>query len=395
MTAPELPWDVASRVPWHVVGDPARQWATMPSFMVGEILFIAGAAAAFVHAWGQGEARSRHLLAWVAALLTGTANDVTFMALPLVNNFWQAQATVMLTPRLPLYIPCVYVCFLYVPTVAVWRANLPLLSRAALTGVAALAFYAAYDVVGAKFLWWTWHGSDPAIAHRILGAPAGSSMFVVGIAAAFAWLLGRVVDRDLAASGRSWAKGLALVCGLSTVLMMVQVTVLRTLDGGVPGPRGLLAMLVLYAALGAVGLRRARPFARRPADRLLRASLAVYFATFVAIAASCDPAAVRCTSLHQTYGPCHVPKTDVTGATRYEFACAADVDQDYAFDCLPSLPQDGADWYTVCGRPFPSRGAWVGALALLCLAGAVFYGWLLGAVRVPVQRGRPPVGGGS
>ena len=37
----------------------------------------------------------------------------------------------------------------------------------------------------------------------------------------------------------------------------------------------------------------------------------------------------------------------------------------------------------------------LGAVALLCLAGAVFYGWLLGAVRLPLQRGRSPVGGAS
>jgi hypothetical protein len=40
--------------------------------------------------------------------LVGTANDVIFMALPFVDNFWQSQATIMITPRLPLYIPCVY-----------------------------------------------------------------------------------------------------------------------------------------------------------------------------------------------------------------------------------------------------------------------------------------------
>jgi hypothetical protein len=57
----------------------------------------------------------------VAALIAGTANDLIFMALPLVDNFWQAQTTIMLTPRLPLYIPCVYVCFMYYATVSVWR----------------------------------------------------------------------------------------------------------------------------------------------------------------------------------------------------------------------------------------------------------------------------------
>src|SRR5689334_10893575 len=124
----DLPWDRAPHLPWRMFKSPAAQWETMPSFVVGEYLFIACAILAFVHAFRQGPVsmgRRKHVLCWVVALLAGTANDMIFMALPLVNNFWQAQATIMLTPRLPLYIPCVYVCFMYFPTVAVWRMNLP------------------------------------------------------------------------------------------------------------------------------------------------------------------------------------------------------------------------------------------------------------------------------
>jgi hypothetical protein len=375
------PWDIARRVPWHVLTSPAKQWAVMPSFVIGEWLFIAGAAVALAHAWAQGEGRRRHVLVWIAALLTGTANDVTFMALPFVDNFWQAQATVMLTPRLPLYIPCVYVCFLYVPTVSVWRANLAPLPRAALTGLCAGLFYGPYDSVGARFLWWTWHHSDPAIASRIFGAPIGSTMFVITIAAAFSWLLGRVVDKDRGASTATCAKALALTCCLSTPLMTAQVSVLRLLDGGVPGPRGLVALVLLLSVVASSGLRRAPAGEHRGADGFFHVALMVYFGTFVAIAAAFDPSTHCSTSLHQTYGPCHVRMTDFTGAARDRYACAADEDQDFSFDCTPALPPEGADWYTVCGRPHENRPLWVGALALVGLAGALLYSRLLGALR--------------
>lgn len=52
----------------------------------------------------------------VAALTAGTCNDLFFMLLPLVDNFFHAQCTVMLSARLPLYIPAVYIAF------AVWPA---------------------------------------------------------------------------------------------------------------------------------------------------------------------------------------------------------------------------------------------------------------------------------
>jgi hypothetical protein len=43
------------------------------------------------------------------------------------------------------------------------------------------------------------------------------------------------------------------------------------------------------------------------------------------------------------------------------------------------LPDHGADWYTVCGRPYTNRALWLGALTLLGVVGALLYSRLLGA----------------
>ena len=66
---------------------------------------------------------------WISSLLTGSANDAFFMALPIVDNFWQSQACIMLTPRMPLYIPCVYVVFMYTSLVGAWRFKLPMVAQ--------------------------------------------------------------------------------------------------------------------------------------------------------------------------------------------------------------------------------------------------------------------------
>ncbi|MEJ7730296.1 MAG: hypothetical protein WKG00_13890 [Polyangiaceae bacterium] len=376
-----LPWDRAADLPWHVFTSPLAKWEAQPSFVVGEVLFIGCAAAALLHALRQGDERRKHVLVWVAALLAGTANDLFFMALPLVDNFWQAQAMVMITPRLPLYIPCVYVCFMYFPTVSVWRMNLRALPRAAASGLAALAFYAPYDIVGARFLWWTWHDTDRPIAHRILGAPMGSSMFILTFVAAFAFLIGRTVDHDPAVGRRTVAKGLLLACGLSTLAMMVQMTVLQQLDGGVPGIRGLLLTIVLFAVVAFRGLRRTTATPPRAVDRILGGALAVYFATLVGVLAVFDPARHRSESFHQTYGACHVEATDITGARRYEFICAEDYDEDFSFDCGGPLPADGTAWYTVCGKPDPRFATTLVATLALAALGALAYASLLGVLR--------------
>jgi hypothetical protein len=358
-------------VPWHHFNSPATRWAEQPTFVVGELLFIGLAALALIHARKNGR---KYVLAWIAALVAGTANDVIFMALPLVDNFWQAQAMVMLTARMPLYIPCVYVCFMYYPTVALWRLDLPPFGRALATGLTATVFYGPYDLIGAKFLWWTWHDSDPLIAARILGVPIGSTMWVASFVASFAFLLDRGVARDPAVAPRTFVKTLALVAGLSTLLMVLQMTPLRQLDGGTPGPRSLAALLGLYVI--GVALSRRRGDSPPASDHLLHRAVLVYFATLALIAALGRPETHVATGVHQTYGACNVAATDVTGLTRNEYLCAADFDEDFTFDCA-APPAEGTRWYTLCGRAHRHFALWLGLVAALAATGAALFSWLL------------------
>lgn len=373
-----LPWQLPTDLPWQVFTSPATQWERLPSFLVGEYLFIALAALALWHAWRNGRS---HVFVWVGAIIAGTANDVIFMALPLVDNFWQAQATIMLTPRLPLYIPCVYVCFMYLPTVAVWRFGLNRWSGAALTGLAAILFYAPYDIIGAKYLWWTWHDTDAPIAARILGAPIGSTVWVITFAATFAWLIRWTVDKDPDVSGKSFALGLLKVALLSSFLMVLQMTILQQLDGGVPGIFTLIGVVVIYLGLTIWGARKARPRGWSH-DRVLAGAIGVYFATLLVITATFNPETHRAESLHQTYGECHVEATDITGAVRYKYVCAEDYDEDYTFDCMDTLPAEGDEWYTVCGRAHTSRATWLAGVGALGAVGMGLFGFLL----VPARR---------
>ena len=373
-----LPWDSAPELAWRVLTSPMQQWDVMPSFVLGELLFIAVALVALWHARRSG---SIYLLCWFGALLAGTANDVFFMALPLVDNFWQAQAMIMLTPRLPLYIPCVYVCFMYLPTVAVWRLDLSPPARATLSGLAAILFYAPYDIAGAKYLWWTWHDSDPLIGSRLLGAPIGSTVWVITFAATFAYLIGRVRDRDQALRGRAWFKALATIIVLAIPLMTIQMTALQQLDGGLPGRWTLLAVLLLYGATAIVGLRQRQRGTFQRVDRPLLVAVTVHFITFLLIVTVFDPAAHRSASVHQTYGPCGVKTTDFMGIERDRYICADAYRGDFRFDCGAARPEDGANWYTVCGRPHQDRPAWMGVVGALGVTGLLLFGYALGPWR--------------
>ncbi len=363
--------------------NPVEQWSVLPSFMIGEFLFVACAVAAFVHARAHGRS---HWLVWWAALIAGTANDFIFMALPLVDNFWQAQATLMLTPRMPLYIPCVYVCFMYYPTVVARSLRLGRWPTAALGGLLAVLFYAPYDIVGAKFLWWTWHDTDLPIATRILGAPCSSTLWVLTFVGAFNGLLDTSLRKDPEATERRtfWI-GLAKVAGLTTLLMMVQITVLQQLDGGAPGYAALGVGVGLYAILALRGRYAARmdPVtvdATAAGSPLLRGVLAGYFVTLASIALLFDPTTHVSTGLHQPTGACYVEATDITGHTRHAFLCAHDFHEDFTFACTET-PVGDRSWYTVCGRPHENAVVWKGGVALLCFGGLAVFALLLGRRR--------------
>ncbi len=204
------PWDLAPHLPWHTFSNPADQWSVMPSFLLGEYLFYACAALAFTHAWKQGAERTQAPARVVpAALLAGTANDMIFMALPLVDNFWQAQGTIMLTPRLPAVHP-LRLRLLHVRSrrVSVWRLGLPPLARAALTAWPAACSTPPTTSPAPSSCRWTWHDSDAPIRQPTPRRPIGSTMcLVITLVAAFSWLLGKATDRDPAVSWQDGRQG--------------------------------------------------------------------------------------------------------------------------------------------------------------------------------------------
>ena len=365
-----LPWELAPHLPWRVFMNPIEQWESLPTFLIGEYVVIASAVTALYHARRSGRG---HLLIWFAALAAGTGNDLLFMALPWVDNFWQAQATVMLTPRLPFYIVCMYIVFMYWPTVAVRRLNLRAMPAAALTGLAACLLYAPYDIVGAKFLWWTWHDTDSAIAARILGAPASSSLWVLTFTGSFA-LLGGVLLRDGEASWRRFGVGLILLACLTTPAMVVQMTLLQTIDGGIPGYLALLVGVAVYAATALAGLRADRRTAS--ANDWLGAGAVSAFLLMLAFNMTFfAPETHVSTGVHQLPGPCDAREADVTGAERRTVLCVEDYEEDFTFDCA-TPPADGAGWYTICGKAHTNYAGYAVGVGTLALGGILLFGLL-------------------
>ena len=428
-------WD---HIPWVAFRWPSEVWKDQPTFVFGELLFIVGALIALAHAKHNGRL---YLLAWVSALVAGTANDAFFMWIPIVDNFWQAQAAIMLSPRMPLYISCVYINFMYFATVAVWKLKLPHLAEAVLTGICAELIYAPYDIVGIKFLWWTWHDTDSSISMRLFGVPIGSSLWVVTFTATFAYLF-RITTAHARFEGlpltlRDCGRTFCLVSACSTPLMMLQMTALQGVSGlesivqngfppcPLPCLRGLIILLLCY---GCIVFKAASKQhlkigkAHSNLDLLLNMHLIVHFSVLLAIIMFADPATHVSTSMQQRYGPCDMQHLDITGNRVTEFVCARDYQEDYTLDCasqqaaqlldpstrsaafvsagygiesieaartvsvMPEVATSSdkevmvAEWYTVCGKAHTDYAALVAAVATLALCGGVAYSCMLGGL---------------
>ncbi|GMI42594.1 hypothetical protein TeGR_g11448 [Tetraparma gracilis] len=328
------------------------QLATQPTVLVIEATIIGMAALTLVHAL----LTSRKLVCvWVAAIVSGTMNDIIFMVLPFVDNFWHAQMTVMITPRLPLYIPCAYAVFQYVGVVAGCKFRGNGLQMSCVAGLLSALFYSIYDLVGAKFLSWTWHTTDAATLLRWCGVPIGSTMWTLVHVTVFSFILHRTVLNSKGGMG-DLIKGVvatSLGCTPCMMVMMApfQMHQLRLeIDWEAANPNSWVKfdesqfpgrpdsnaislciatlMLATKAKMEGKDLTRAR-WGRmgievvrvRLWDRVLYAFIALYFVVLAAVMQMGDPSAVKATGLHQTIGDCDVKGWDLSGYERRQYLC--------------------------------------------------------------------------
>lgn len=387
-------------LPWHGIMPIATMMERQPTLLIGEAAFIMLSVIGFVHARANGP---QHMLLWLAALIGGCFNDIFFMVLPFVDNFWHAQCFMMLSPRLPLYILGVYIAFVYYPIAASWRLAKPPLARFAASGLTAGLLYAPFDCTGAKFLWWTWHDTSADVQVRWLGVPFGSTMFTIMQTFGVHVLLHYSALCAPKLSSTRFATSLVLVALLGTPLMMTTMTPFQLLQlkfdpetgqpTSLPGRPDLPALLLQTGFLAAAGLASALlakgqgpvPFLAkaRPKDALLFRCAVAYFASLAAVMALGNPAAVVAEGVHQQSGECHVIDYDLANYSRYKYLCQADFDEDFHFGCAAaraeSHPPTQPTWYTICGKAHSDQGLYLGAVVTLgALASAALWCMLFG-----------------
>ena len=149
-------------------------WNFMPTYLVFEIFIFIFSIMIFTHS-----IINKLSTLWLYGLICGILNDYFFMLLSLSNTFWHSQSLIMLSDRMPLYIPFMYTILIYPGFVIINNTNSNTLSKCIISSFIGALLYSIYDYIGAKFIWWTWHTTDYSVKYRWLGVPYSSTCWTI------------------------------------------------------------------------------------------------------------------------------------------------------------------------------------------------------------------------
>lgn len=334
--------------------------------MAGQILFHFFFAACTWHAFRQG---GWHVLVWAATLAGGACVELLTIMETEIGNFYHSTPVVTLFGgREPLYmlLGC-YVWFQFVSVLLPDGMGLRACSHAAMATLLGVHLWGVLDQVGLKFLWWTWHQSEPLYTDRVDGVPIASSFWSGSSMLCLCYLL-LMVRQSVAGLSRPplLLFGLALGPLATMALMNIPFLVLFhpfVTFGGHSALVPYLVLKALCAGLVAFELLRAW-FQQRLSLSLHGCQPGLLFSAllFLAVAGVFPyvfaPETVVRRSYGQPFGDCEAKEFSFWGAfTRGAHVCVNNTvphRDHFDFSCAAAIMDSTAaqsDYYTICGVP--------------------------------------------
>jgi hypothetical protein len=425
-----------------------------PTFAAAEGLYLFLSLLGLLHATTRApHLRPLHYTLLLASIIGGLGNDIFFAYLPIVDNFWHSQGLFMATPRFPFYIAAWYVGWLYFSTVFVWHCThfkASFLTHAAMVSLLSSLYYAPWDVVGARYIWWTWHTSDQMFNHRWFGVPYASTMFTLVFVFCWSMVLHVALFRGSSFGDRGEGKHdtgkplrspqdvsrwtflrttLSVSCLSVPLLLIVMPLLLSTLSLSLPPapPPGLmevaLTVLLLVSLVLGSGCWTATPIRHHPSSMgptmlprlspLPIVAMCLHFSFLFGVVHVGDPTNAVSTGVHQLFGfnpkECAEVAYDLQRWNRTKYVCRGDTVGDPYATTLYAVPECGGEhkgvvdaalvcpegavggrsWYSVRGKEKDNAFVWF-ASCLLCVAVVVHCGVVVVGRR---RRGEEGVGG--
>jgi hypothetical protein len=308
-------------------------------------------------------------------------------------------------PRFPLYIFFYYVSWLYIPTTLLLNnlkksfVNQNIFLNSSLIGLLSATFYLPWDVVGAKFVWWTWHTTDNALKHRRLGVPCASTLWTVVFCCiwGFLYLFSSKTDKSL--STRQSIKSVAIIFTFSVPTMMIIMGFMTSLTGGITTPSLLVSticILLLFVMVSKMLQTGGRSDDKMSAEigtgmksiSWLYICVLVHYLYLIFTIYYFDPRSQISTGVHQTFGDCAVEGIDISGMKRSIYTCNKDTAMMHVFhspdnckvnhgqkDAIIKPSANNNTWYTLCGKE--KSDEWVKEATLTCIGSCICFFFLL------------------
>jgi len=127
---------------------------------------------------------------WCSTVVHGLMTECMSYWYPDIDNFWHSQSMIMFWGwREPLHIIMLYPAFMYPVHVAVTRMNISEHIQPFAASLLDCLIDIPFDIIGIKFLWWTWHDTDSNIYERSYWVPWCSYIFHMTFATSFTFVM--------------------------------------------------------------------------------------------------------------------------------------------------------------------------------------------------------------
>ncbi|OQR82986.1 hypothetical protein ACHHYP_15206 [Achlya hypogyna] len=316
---------------------------------------------------------------------------------------WYAQSTVMLgSGHLPLYLVVLHSMFYYVAYITTQRLHLQDYASAGAFTLIVLCLTFPLELVGPKFLLWTFHDTEPTLADRFLSIPI--AILLAHIASSLAFYASLCTFVSLGLPGHSYQPEHALIehlYPLLSILLSIPTSVLYfallfhlICDLILIHPHILLLVLLSLGLAvvwssdrlgGDLGPPQIPPWiydgewTNGWLDHALVQAIGLYTIVLLFLTIVVNPARLTSLSYHQRVGDCSTQTTYTTllatTQTRFTFLCIVDYDEEFTFCNLPvNRIHTNEPWYAICGhryghKAFPNYLACMIASAVITILG--------------------------
>lgn len=197
--------------------------------------------------------------------------------------------------------------FYYIAVEVAYRTNITKVGFIVTVGLSVLLIDLPYDIIGIKFIHWTWHDTDPNIGDRLYWVPWTSFYFHMVFSASFSfWFFIKGVNLDQTHSFRTevsiFLKSILLSTPCGILCFSVLYHPLHDLYN-VPTKAIMLFLIALYIMLFILK-RKPRKMFDCPSTIILY--LVVYYTTFLCIAIWGKPENEISFGPHEEIGPCNI-----------------------------------------------------------------------------------------